>query len=225
MGPHPLDNPIWSALGTCHARFALGAAGARRYVPAVAPFAAVAGGTPAEGRALAALVSPGERIYMLGVAPPSAAAWRIEASFTLAQMICTAPLEEVDGPPVVELGDAHRADMLELTALVYPEYFRPRTPEMGRYLGIYAGGRLAAMAGERMFAGDFREISAVCTHPEHLGQGYARRLMAELCNDCLRRGLTPFLHVSRENRRAKALYDRIGFVDRCDIAYRALNRV
>jgi hypothetical protein len=34
---HPLDNPIWQALRTDHAVFAMGAGRAARYLPAVAP--------------------------------------------------------------------------------------------------------------------------------------------------------------------------------------------
>ncbi len=58
--------------------------------------------------------------------------------------------------------------MLALTALVFPGFFRARIYELGRYLGIRQEGQLVAMAGERFFAGRYREISAVCTHPDSL---------------------------------------------------------
>lgn len=40
--------------------------------------------------------------------------------------------------------------MRELTHIAFPDFFRERTPELGLYLGIYEGGRLVAMAGERL---------------------------------------------------------------------------
>ena len=139
-------------------------------------------------------------------------------------MVCDGPLGTVDGPVIRALGDLQRDDVLALTALVYPHYFRPRTMEMGRYFGIYEGDRLAAMIGERMGSTTAREISAVCTHPDFNGRGYARRLMAFLTNDLIARGLQPFLHVSHENTRAKAMYERQGFRVRRNIGFWALTR-
>jgi predicted GNAT family acetyltransferase len=82
---------------------------------------------------------------------------------------------------------------------------------MGEYLGIHEDGRLVAMAGERMAAGDLREISGVCTHPDFQGRGLARALMHELICRQVARGLLPFLHVMSFNSRALALYERMGF--------------
>ena len=142
----------------------------------------------------------------------------------LAQMVCDAPLPVPDGPDIVALDERHRADVLALTALVYPHYFRERTMEMGRYFGIYRDGRLAAMIGERLGAPGCREMSAICTHPDSAGRGYARRLTAWLGNDTLARGELPFLHVSHENPRAKALYECMGYRLRHDIGFWALTR-
>lgn len=89
---------------------------------------------------------------------------------------------------------------------------------MGRYLGIYDGNVLAAMAGERMHFDGHCEISAICTHPDYPGRGYARRLIAMLTNDIRARDELPFLHFSHDNLRAKSLYERIGFAFRMDIA-------
>ena len=68
---------------------------------------------------------------------------------------------------------------------------RERTLALGRYFGIYVDGRLAAMAGERLATECFQELSAICTHPDFLGRGYARRLTAWLANDVLAAGRTP----------------------------------
>jgi GNAT superfamily N-acetyltransferase len=225
-----LDNPFWSSLRSRHRDIAQSIGDVARYPAEFAPFLGVASAGVDAAAALAALVAPDESVYLLGIAPGLVPeGWRLDAFPDLAQMICTSTLDVIDGPEVIELSEAHRADVLALTALVYPHYFRPRTMELGRYFGIYmpdAGGdvRLAAMIGERLGTDTAQEISAICTHPEFTGRGYARRLTALLTNDILASGRLPFLHVSHENDRAKALYERLGYRHRRDIGFWTLCR-
>ncbi|GAB3389195.1 GNAT family N-acetyltransferase [Lysobacter fragariae] len=224
MGETDLDNPFWASLRTRHCDVALRSGVAARYPAQYAPFLGVAGVDVDASSALESLVAPGESVYLLGVTPSIPAGWRLEAFRPLAQMICHAPLDVIEGPEIAPLTLDHRADVLALTALVYPHYFRERTMEMGRYFAIYQDGRLAAMIGERLGTDEFTEMSAICTHPDFNGRGYARRLTAMLTNDTLQRGRTPFLHVSHENARAKALYEQIGFRHRRDIGFWSLTR-
>ncbi len=227
MSHAALDNPVWASLTSHHAALALTADGAARYPADVAPFVGVATGEARAAAAVESLVARGELVIFVGTAPPLAAnAWRIEQSVPIAQMIRRTPLEVPDGLETIELvRERHIADMLALTALVYPHYFRPRTVAMGRYFGIYDGARLAAMAGERMHCEGHREISAVCTHPDFLGRGHARRLIALLTNAILDAGELPFLHFAHENVRAKALYERLGFEHRADVPLTVVTRL
>ena len=224
-----LDNPFWSSLATRHRGVALRHGEVARYPASLAPFLGVAhaGVDPVEG--LDALVARDESVYLLGVAPRVPEGWTLEAFADLAQMTCTSPIDVIDGPDAVELTDVHRADVLALTALVYPHYFRERTMELGRYFGIYmpdARGevRLAAMIGERLGTDAYQEMSAICTHPDFNGRGYARRLTALLGNDVLAGGRIPFLHVSHANTRAKRLYEQLGYSHRRDIGFWSLRR-
>ena len=221
---HVLDNPIRASLTSRHRAFARGDDRVARYPPDVAPFLGIADGAGDVDARLAHLVAPGETVYLLGARPPLPAGWGSSGPHSLAQMVCEAPVPEVDGPTITPLTDAHRDDVLALTALVYPHYFRPRTMDLGRYFGIYDGGRLAGMIGERMATDDWQEISAVCTHPDFNGRGLARRLLAWLGNDILAAGRVPFLHVSNENARARALYARNGYRTRVDIDFWSLRR-
>lgn len=221
---HELDNPFWSSLASIHQAIALRTDGAARYPSAFAPFLGVAADGADVADALARLVAPGEAVYLIGAMPQVPSGWTLERFEPLAQMVCEAPIEVPDGPPVVALSYAHRADVLELTALVYPHYFRGRTMDLGRYFGVHEGGRLAAMIGERLGTATTRELSAICTHPDFLGRGLARRLTATLANDTLARGALPFLHVSHANARAKTLYERLGFRLRADVPFAALHR-
>jgi ribosomal protein S18 acetylase RimI-like enzyme len=230
MTEQQLDNPIWSSLRSSHRALALCIGDAARYPPAVAPFLAVASAEADVADSIASLLAPDETVYLLGVAPTLSDGWRLEAFPPLAQMICTVPIPLIDGPEMIELSEAHRADVLELTALVYPHYFRPRTIEMGRYFGIYevdhsGDVRLAAMAGERMGWDTHQEISAICTHPDFNGRGYARRLTAMLTNDNIERGRTPFLHASHENHRALRMYEHLGYRYRPDVGFWSLRRL
>jgi len=219
-----LDNPFWASLRSRHRGLAVSVGDVARYPPEFAPFLGVADRDNEAEAALAALVQPGETVYLLGVAPRPPAGWDLTAHLPLAQMVCTAPLPEVDGPEIIELDAAHRADVLALTALVYPHYFRARTMELGRYFGIYRDGRLAAMSGERLGTDACTEVSAICTHPDFTGRGYARRLIAMVTNDNLAQGRTPFLHVSHENERALRLYGQVGYRHRRDIPFWSLRR-
>lgn len=221
--PHPLDHPIHAALAGRQRGLALNAGGWSRYPREVAPFLAFDPAGGADPAALARLVEPGETVYLLGGRPPVPAGWTLQGPWPLAQMVCEAP-QAAEGTAIERLDGAALADVQALAALVYPHYFRARTPELGRYFGIRVDGRLAAMAGERMATDAWQEVSAVCTHPDHLGRGHARRLLVMLSNDILAQGRTPFLHVSQANERAKALYLRNGYAERRAIDFWGLVR-
>lgn len=219
-----LDNPFWSSLQSRHSDIALRVGDVARFPADYAPFLGVANADVNSSDVIVALIAPEESVYLLGVTPRLGDDWQIEAFRPLAQMICEAPLEVIDGPEIIPLSDEHRADVLELTARIYPHYFRRRTMDMGRYFGIYQGDKLAAMIGERLGTDSHQEISAVCTDPDFNGRGYARRLLAMLSNDNLERNRQPFLHVSHENSRALLLYEQMGYRIRRDIPFYSLRR-
>ena len=221
-----LDNPIWSALVSAQSHFAVGGAHAKRYPAEVAPFIAVAEPTQAAADALAALVAPGEVVNIVNVTPQLSDGWTLLATGHIMQMVWRGDAADpsATGDDIVALGNDDLPDMLALTALVFPGYFRARTPQMGEYFGIRQQSRFAAMAGERMKLHEQVEISAVCTHPDFIGRGYAARLVNHVVSRQLQRGLTPFLHVSDTNSRARHLYERLGFVDRARLPLWLLRR-
>ena len=215
-----LDNPIWSSLTTTHARFAIAHGEALRFPPEVAPFVAVERGVIDPGVLEALVPAPS---FLIGRAPEVPASFVVESLGTIVQLVCERPLEVPDGLPIELLDPGHRG-VLDLAALVYPHYFRPRTQELGRYHGVVGPAGLDAMIGERMAMPGLREISAVCTHPEALGRGLARRLLAYASNAIFADGETPFLHVSGANTRALQLYQQNGYRKRIDIAFWSLRR-
>jgi predicted GNAT family acetyltransferase len=115
--------------------------------------------------------------------------------------------------------------MVTLTDVAFPGLFRQRTYTLGNYFGIRVNGELVAMTGERFSLKGYRELSAVCTHPEHTGKGYAARLIHHVMADQAERGLNSFLHVAANNDRAIALYERLGFVKVTEIYMYKVTRV
>ena len=226
MTPDALNNPIWSALISAQSHFAIGGPLAKRYPAEVAPFIAAPEPSAAAARALAELVEPGEIVNIVNITPKLDAGWEVLATGNIVQMVWRpdAPAPEEDAGGIVPLTDADTPDMLALTALVFPGYFRRRTPEMGEYFGIREDSHFAAMAGERMKLQGYEEISAVCTHPSFTGRGYAARLINLIVAKQLKRGITPFLHVNEVNARARALYARLGFEDRATLPLWLLKR-
>jgi ribosomal protein S18 acetylase RimI-like enzyme len=222
---HPLDNPVWASLTGRHQAFARTAGRAARYPPQIAPFAAVDAFDAVAAEQLATLLEPGETVLFVGPSPAFGAGWNAQPLEHIAQMVWDAPRPETDRHGAITLDERHHADVLDLTSRVYPHYFRPRTVDMGRYVGIYDGTRLAAMAGERMGFDGHVELSAICTDPAYLGRGLARRLIALLVAENLDASRLPFLHVSHRNARALALYEGVGFRLRSDIALLSATRL
>jgi ribosomal protein S18 acetylase RimI-like enzyme len=225
--PHPLDDPFWSSLATRHAHLAMGGALARRYPAAISPIAALSGDGPAHVAALEALVDVGDDMGIVGsFVPALPARWETVFESQLTQMVRDdrSPLPEGD-VDVAVLGARDVDDMLALVELTRPGPFRPRTIELGTYIGIRQGGRLVAMAGERAWAGDFREVSAVCTHPDAQGRGYARALVGRVVNRMLRAGQTPFLHVESAKTRVIDTYRGLGFACRAELPLLAAKRI
>jgi predicted GNAT family acetyltransferase len=217
-GEDALDNPVWSCLTTRHAHLALGNHHALRYPLEYSPLSGVPAAAPDNLKALQALVAIGDAVAVAGAHVPEwPGNWETLHRITLVQMIRreTSPLPE-GRASVVPLSAADVADMLSLVELTHPGPFRERTIELGAFVGVRDGGRLLAMAGERMWVGDHREVSAVCTHPEAQGRGFARELMARVVNRMLRAGQTPFLHVESGNLRAISTYEGLGFVRRAE---------
>jgi predicted GNAT family acetyltransferase len=119
-----------------------------------------------------------------------------------------------DAGRFVVLGADDTPRMAALVRRTEPGPWFERTAELGRFIGFEAGGRLVAMAGERVRVPGHTEISAVCTDPDWRGQGLAADLMRLVSQAIVARGEQPFLHVLAGNARAIALYEKLGFAGR-----------
>ena len=222
---HVLDHPVWASLAGHHAHFAERHGRAVRYHPDVAPFVALA--DPADPRAwadAAALVGPGGTLALAGPATWPEDEWEVEFQGGSVQLVDTA-LQARPHPEAVRLGPEDVPEILELVARTQPGPFRPRTVELGTYLGIRRDGVLVAMAGERQHPPGWTEISAVCTDEAYRGQGLATGLVRAVAAGIRARGETPFLHANAANTGAIRLYESLGFTLRRRSLFTALRSV
>ncbi len=152
-------------------------------------------------------------------APPTG--WTLLRGGLIDQMVCAEPaklaqrllpLEATMRP--LNAGDAR--SMMELAQLTEPGPFQLGTIELGAFYGIFHGCRLVAMAGQRLSLPGFVEVSAVCTHPDVRGRGYAPALMSTVMDHIHAQGKTPILHSFASNKAAIAVYRRLGFTRRRD---------
>ena len=223
---HPLDRPVWASLTTHHAPSSEGDALARRFVRDVNLFASTRDDTPAALAALAALVKPEESVFLMQVptivVPPGLVESKVAKGV---QMVATRSLtSETNRHDILTLTDEDAPEMLELATLTEPGPFLARTNTMGTFIGIRIGGRLVAMAGERMRFPGYTEVSGVCTHPEFRGRGLARRLSAAVVAGIESRGDQAFLHAWKTNHSAISLYETLGFKLRTEVNVAVLRR-
>jgi predicted GNAT family acetyltransferase len=222
---HPLDRPVWWSLNTHHVALSEGNTLARRFARDVNLFASACDETPAAAAALADLVRPEESVFVAQVpeivTPPGLVAKAAKA----VQMVATRGTRfEATDSDIRVLTDEDAPEMLALITLTEPGPFLRRTHTMGTFFGIRVGGRLVAMAGERMRFPGYTEVSGVCTHPEFRGRGFARRLSTVVAAGIEARGDQAFLHAWKTNQAAISLYEGLGFKVRTDVHVAVLKR-
>ncbi|MFI6080123.1 GNAT family N-acetyltransferase [Streptomyces sp. NPDC051217] len=208
---HPLDNPVLAGLTGPHAHFAERRGRVLAYRAEVSPWLALPEEPDAGDWADALhLVGDDGTAVLAGVDVVPPAGWEVTFQVDGVQLV----EESVDAVPdeeAVVLGAADVPQMLDLVDRTRPGPFRPRTVELGTYLGIRRDGELVAMAGERMHPPGWREISAVCTAPEFRGQGLGARLVLAVAAGIKARGEIPFLQAAGDNEGAIRLYEALGF--------------
>jgi ribosomal protein S18 acetylase RimI-like enzyme len=213
-----LDNPIWNSLTTRHAHLALGAHTgnglARRYPSDIGPLSAFQEPTLEAYADLAAIVPEGDLAALFLEDPPNPpAGWQLLRDGTLVQMVCpTIPDQPLLADTIVPMEPEDFPEMLSLATLTEPGPFRDHTASLGGFLGIRVNGGLAAMAGQRLSPTGFTEISAVCTHPDFRGRGYAQALVAAVARNIHAEGRIPFLTSLEANTGAVRVYQQVGFV-------------
>jgi ribosomal protein S18 acetylase RimI-like enzyme len=217
---HPLDNPIWNSLLTEHSPLAISNGLARRYPAAIGPLSGLTRQSAENYEALRVLAGPGGVVALFCTEPPSPPpGWTLIRGGLLTQMVCReprslAPVTLALGEELRPLAAADVPEMVALAELTEPGPFRQRTIELGAFFGIFHSGRLLAMAGQRMHLPKFVEVSAVCTHPDARGRGYARLLIGIVMEEIHRRGKTAFLHSFADNYGAIRVYESLGFTQR-----------
>jgi len=227
MMEHLLDNPVWSALSTGNNDLAKGVDDVKFYPYAVAPFAGLKTNS-AENLMVLHDVLPHEdgiagvvATEQLNMPQP----WKVLHCIPVLQMVCEKPIYRREAAvPMVKLHEDHVPQMLALTKLTNPGPFRAQTIDFGHYQGIFDGERLVAMAGQRMYAPPYAEISAVCTHPDYAGRGYAAQLIQSQMRRINANGEIPFLHVLSTNERAINLYKQLGFIARIELMFHIVKR-
>jgi GNAT superfamily N-acetyltransferase len=215
--PHLLDEPMWNALTTAHSHFSTGDGRARAYLPAIGPLSGLAEQSPAAYEDLHRLAAPdGVHVLFLQEPPVPRAGWTLIRGGLIDQMVFSGShLDPAPHPAGMRLLTAADVPaMVELATLTEPGPFRDRTHELGAFYGITDSGRLLSMAGQRMRVPGYVEVSAVCTHPDARGRGYARLLMSVVMQIILDAGDTPFLHTFADNHAAIRVYHALGFEKR-----------
>lgn len=216
---HPeLDNPVWYSLQETHQAFCTEHAGMKFYLPEMAPFGAFSDvETTFEGTgSYAHLCSD---FYVVGERPDVGNGLILKKELVCDQMILENPCELLFSEEIVLLDTNRRRDLAALVNRVQPGYFKEETAVLGNYYGIYVNGILVAVTGERMQMNAYKEISAVVTHPDYTGKGYAGQLVAFVANAIIAENKMPFLHVAASNSRAIQLYEKLGFVKRRSMSF------
>lgn len=208
-----LRNPVYHSLVSVdrHLGFSTGKVAA--FDEGVSPFAGFEEGYTNGFADLHGLLPAGRTILHAtpsSFTPPQL--WKLTASIEGIQFLyegAAPPLPATFSPTLLTTADVPQ--MMALAALTRPGPFGPRTIEFGHYYGVFHGDQLVAMTGQRMHVEQYTEISAVCTHPDFLGKGYASALVQHAVALILQQGKIPFLHVRADNPRAIAVYQRLGF--------------
>lgn len=213
-----LDNPVWFSLSEKQKHFSIDNKDVKFYHPDYCPFG---GFISAEDTTVcledySKLV---DNFFIVGEKPVLSNRLILKKELVCLQMIIQSRIETEINQNITALTKEHMVALSQLINLVQPGYFSRKTALLGNYFGIVKNDKLIAVAGERMQMNDYVEVSAVVTHPDYTGQGYAKQLVTHVVNHIFDKQQVPFLHVLESNTAAIKLYEKIGFFTRRKISF------
>ncbi|KIC02316.1 acetyltransferase [Flavobacterium sp. JRM] len=209
-----LDNPAWYSLSETHQEFSINYNNIKFYNPDYCPFG---------GFIILENISESideyskltDGFFIVGEKPQLSDQLELKNELICLQMIIHDRIDVEIKENIVALTTSQHIDALfELVSLVQPGYFKRKTALLGNYFGIFKDDKLIAVTGERMKMDDSTEVSAIVTHPEYTGQGYAKQLITHAVNNIFDQNKTPYLHVVESNISAIKLYEKLGFSTR-----------
>jgi ribosomal protein S18 acetylase RimI-like enzyme len=213
-----LDNPVWYSLSESHQRFAVEYDNIKFYHPDYCPFGGFQQTENISSHILeySMLV---DNFFIVGEKPPFPNSLKLKNELICLQMISNHKIDIDIKEDIVKLGQEDADDLLRLVNLVQPGYFKKKTALLGNYYGIFKNNELIAVTGERMQMNKYVEVSAVITHPNHIGNGYAKQLVAYTVNNIFDQNQIPYLHVTATNIAAIKLYEKLDFQIRRKISF------
>ncbi|MVN23068.1 GNAT family N-acetyltransferase [Mucilaginibacter arboris] len=224
---HVLDNPAWNALISGNRKLAYGNDAIKYFAKDVSPFIGFKETASNNFRLLHDLIPHNNPVILISPKETEVAGeWKVLNCIGGFQMVYNQPdeLPEEVNVEITPLKKEHVPQMLALTKLTNPGPFAERTIDFGHYNGIFKGEELVAMAGQRLHIFEYAEISAVCTHPDYLGKGYAKQLLKHQVRRIKAASDIPFLHVRFDNMRAIQVYESLGFAVRTEIFFYVIQK-
>jgi len=218
-----LDNPVWYSLTENHQEFAIKYGNTKFYNPDYGPFG---GFTEVKNTAIATKEYSDliDNFFVVGEKPEIDPSLKIAKELVCLQMVINERIQLPIDVEIVKLTLDHHEVLCDLVNLVQPGYFKNKTILLGDYYGIFKDNQLIAITGERMKMNAFTEVSAIITHPDHTGKGYAKQLITHVVNAIFDQGKIPFLHVAENNTGAIALYEKLGFTTRRKMSFWTITR-
>jgi len=213
-----LDNPVWNSLSETHREFVLDYANTKFYHPDYCPFGGFINSQSTLEASNQYSVAT-DNFFIVGEKPEISNSLKIVKELVCLQMIIYNKIELSITDTIIKLTEEHNDKLVHLVNLVQPGYFKNKTASLGNYYGIFKEDQLVAITGERMKMNDFTEVSAIITHPDHTGKGYAQQLITHCVNSIFSESKTPYLHVVESNMGAIALYEKLGFVTRRKMSF------
>jgi ribosomal protein S18 acetylase RimI-like enzyme len=214
-----LDNPVWYSLSETHQCFAIDYNNnIKFYHPDHCPFG---GFKQIENISMpiSEYAALADNFYIVGEKPSLSNPLKLNNELVCMQMVIYHKIETDNKEVIVELGKDYIDELFQLVNSVQPGYFKKQTALLVHYYGIFRNNELIAVTGERMQMNQYVEVSAVVTHPAHIGKGYAKQLIAHTVNSIFDQKKIPYLHVAETNAGAIQLYEKLGFQTRRKISF------
>lgn len=221
-----LDNPVWNALISGNSHLGTGSDRVKFFDQPVSSFAGLIENSPDNLLELHEIYASDGPVILWSKEPLSIPkAWKMVDCIKGLQMVYGQPtVLPYNNTNITALTEKDIPEMMALTKLTKPGPFGMRTIEFGNYEGIFENDRLVAMTGQRFHSFDHIEISAVCTHPDYLGRGYAKQLLLSRLKHILASSCRPYLHVREDNERAIHVYKALGFSVRIPVFFNVIKK-